>query len=450
MPSNLRAARRYLGSTTFGVATGVGLLSFFLALGEGVRDVIQGEIFPIERLEVVPARGGLTSLELLASGSASGKTIWESEVEAVKAIEGVEAVYPRMRLGFPARAWGGEKVFGQTMWTELVVDGIPADLVHDEAGEDGLFRDWAPEDSGKACNTDGDCLEDEYCSWEIEPRSCAHPVPFLISRYLVELYNGSIVTAHDLPRLPEWVLNKGRGLRVNMEVGRSSLGQAPAGRPRKILIVFAGVSEHAMDIGITVPLAYVRRWNAEFEGTGLSSGYSSLTVLVKDGDMVTPVAGRLASLGLAIESRGAEQVGLMVTLFEATFAAISILVLMISAFNISHAFFLIVRKRRREIGVMRAVGATRADILAMFLAEGALVGLAGSIIGLVLAVLGGMVANHLAAIHLPEFPFKPDDFFCFPLRIVATSLIVGVLSSMVGVLAPAVSASREDPTRSLA
>jgi putative ABC transport system permease protein len=425
------------------------VFAFFLSLGAGVRAVIQGEIFPIERLEVVPARGGLSALGLVAGGAGSGPTIPEATVGEVGRLPGVRAVYPRMRFAFPAKAWGGEKVFGQTMWTEVVADGIPAVLVEDELGADTIFRDWSAEDSGAACATDGDCDASEYCGHAGTARACMHPVPFLVSRYLVETYNGALVAAHGLPELPEWVLRKGRGMRLHMDVGRSSLGNAPHGSPRQVQIAFAGVSEQAMDIGLTVPLAYVKRWNEEFVGPEAASGYSSLSVVVGDRDEVTYVAERLKRLGLAIRSRGEEQVGLMITIFESTFAILAVLILVISAFNITHAFFLIARDRRREIGIMRAVGATRADILGSFVLEGIAIGLAGSVLGLASAYLLSVAGNLLAARYVPDFPFKPDDFFHFSARLVVVSLATGTLSCLVGALPPAVRASPEDPTMSL-
>lgn len=447
---NLRRARRHVGSSLFGVMVGIGVFTFFLALGAGMRDVIQGEVFPIERLEVVPARGGLASLGLLSPAGSGGRVIPEHKARKVEQVHGVQDVYPRMRLDFPARAWGGKKLFGQTMWTELVADGIPAVLVRQELGEDTLFRDWSPEDSHEPCKRDADCPESEYCSWEREgERTCAHPVPFLVSRYLIELYNGTLTSAHDLPRLPDWVLDRGVGLQLNMDVGKSSLGRAPRGRPRQVRIVFAGISEQAIDIGITVPIAYARRWNEEFSGEDASRGYSSLTVVVRDKEKVTPVVERLKQLGLAIQSKGAEQVGLMITLFETTFTAIAILILIISGFNISHAFFLIAMKRRREIGIMRAVGATRRDIMGSMLLEGVILGMLGSILGVLGALACSLVGNYVAARYIPDFPFKPEDFFRFPPLLIVFSVTLGTLSSLVGAIFPAYRASRMDPTRVL-
>ncbi len=62
---------------------------------------------------------------------------------------------------------------------------------------------------------------------------------------------------------------------------------------------------------------------------------------------------------------------------------------------------------------MRAVGATRSDILGSMLTEGALLGAAGSALGLLLAFLLSIAGNLVAARYLPDFPFKPDDFFRF-------------------------------------
>src|SRR5205085_831368 len=72
-----------------------------------------------------------------------------------------------------------------------------------------------------------------------------------------------------------------------------------------------------------------------------------------------------------------------------------------------------VRERTREIGVMRAVGATRVDVATLILAEAAVTGIVGGAFGVALARIGGVAIDYLARKWLPEFPFKPQTFFDF-------------------------------------
>ena len=67
-------------------------------------------------------------------------------------------------------------------------------------------------------------------------------------------------------------------------------------------------------------------------------------------------------------------------------ALLLLVILIISAINIAHTYYMIIADRRREIGVMRAVGANRWDIRILFIGEASVLGLIGGTIGLAIGV----------------------------------------------------------------
>lgn len=81
------------------------------------------------------------------------------------------------------------------------------------------------------------------------------------------------------------------------------------------------------------------------------------------------------------------QVEDMVSAFELNLAALSFIALFVSMFLIFNAVALSVLRRRREIGILRGLGATRGEVLGLFLAEGMVLGSAGSALGLALGTL---------------------------------------------------------------
>ncbi|ABC28130.1 ABC-type antimicrobial peptide transport system, permease component [Hahella chejuensis KCTC 2396] len=98
-----------------------------------------------------------------------------------------------------------------------------------------------------------------------------------------------------------------------------------------------------------------------------------------------------------------------------------------------------VRERTSEIGLLRALGATRAQVLSLFLAEAVTLSTIGGICGLLL--MGGVTA--LAFLFAPEFPIRPHIPFL---------LIALLLSSLIGLIAgvvPALQASRLNPIDAL-
>ena len=72
---DLARARRALAGSAFGIAAGTATLVFFLALGLGVRAVLLGEVFPIDRIELEPPKAkdpGLLGLLLGGDSEPTG------------------------------------------------------------------------------------------------------------------------------------------------------------------------------------------------------------------------------------------------------------------------------------------------------------------------------------------------------------------------------------------
>jgi putative ABC transport system permease protein len=144
--------------------------------------------------------------------------------------------------------------------------------------------------------------------------------------------------------------------------------------------------------------------------------------------------------------------------FEAMLAAYSMMVnissafaLFIGMFIIYNSFAIAVTQRRSEIGILRALGATRRQIRWLFLGESAVTGLIGSLGGLVFGVL---IANGIAASigalitdvygvaqHTDEIAKNP--------KLLALALGIGIMTSLVAAWIPARNAARVDPVQAL-
>jgi putative ABC transport system permease protein len=144
--------------------------------------------------------------------------------------------------------------------------------------------------------------------------------------------------------------------------------------------------------------------------------------------------------------------------FEAMLSAYSMMVTLSSAFAlfigmfiIYNAFAIAVTQRRSEIGILRALGATRTQIRSVFLGESALMGLVGSALGLVFGVviaraiaasIGALLTNfYRTAQRVEEVATNP--------WLLAGALLLGVVSSVVAAAIPARNAARMDPVQAL-
>jgi ABC-type lipoprotein release transport system permease subunit len=456
---SIRRARRQFVLSAFGIAVGIASLAFFSALSAGVRQVVLGRVFRVDRIEVEPAKsGGLDlSFGLLGGGPAP---VSDETVARLGALPGVRSASPRMRLAFPAKAWGGAQIFGSNRYAELLGDGVDPAAVAAEAASFGPepFADLEGQDLERthaACQADADCTTPgEYCAWDVH--RCEKPVPALVSRYMVELYNGAFAASHNMPRLSDFLLSRFKGFTFTVELGTSFVGpRAARGVPRQRRVMLVGVSDRAVPIGLSFPLAYVRRWNAEYAGEAGSGapdgagkaagGYTSVTLDVADRRAITSVAAAARGMGLTVVDSGAEQAGLAITLVTLLFGLVSLAILAVATINIAHTFFRVVVERRREIGVMRSVGASAGDIQRLLLGEAASVGLVGGIVGLSWAWLLAAAIDQASRRLLPEFPFKPETYFRFSPALVAGVVGFAVAACLLGAAWPARRAARMEP-----
>ncbi len=126
-------------------------------------------------------------------------------------------------------------------------------------------------------------------------------------------------------------------------------------------------------------------------------------------------------------------------------SGIAAIALLIGAIGVSNTMFTAVIERRKEIGVMKAVGAHNKDILLLFLIESALLGLIGGVLGILIGIALAYTAAYAANLALGTTLLQAS--FSLPLMLAAVifTFLLGLLAGMI----PAWQASRLPPTEAL-
>ena len=129
---------------------------------------------------------------------------------------------------------------------------------------------------------------------------------------------------------------------------------------------------------------------------------------------------------------------------------ILMLVILVAAFNIVGTLTMVVADKTKEIGILRAMGMTAASIRRIFLAQGIMIGVVGTTLGLVLGL-----ATAVALDTYKLIPLNPEVYFIDHLPVarqpldIAVTVVASLLIAAVATLYPALQASRLLPVEAM-
>jgi len=177
---------------------------------------------------------------------------------------------------------------------------------------------------------------------------------------------------------------------------------------------------------------------------GLPGGVSSIAVTVRDVYAAETVARQIAAAtGVQSDSWITTNAQFFTAVSAQTTAntAIRFFVGLSVAFGIASVLAVVVVQKSREIGILRAMGISRAQILRLFLLQGGLLALAGSLLGSGIGAMGLVLWQRLAknADGTPLFALVMDP------QLFGAALLLATLTGLVAAFAPARSAARLDP-----
>ena len=126
------------------------------------------------------------------------------------------------------------------------------------------------------------------------------------------------------------------------------------------------------------------------------------------------------------------------------------LIILVAAFNIVGTLIMVVIEKTRDIAILKSMGATRRSIMKIFMIEGLVIGLVGTLLGL----LGGyLLCKLLATYQFIELPRDVYYISTLPVKMepldVTLIALAAVVISLVATVYPAWQASRLDPAEAI-
>lgn len=405
---NVSRARLRSILTILGVAIGTALVVLLIALASGAEDNVKRSIFSIGDLRVVsvqPFQPGATGL------TAVPRTITDDAVAKFRQIAHVDGVY---------------RQFDAPLGT--VVEG----------GEDAAIRPQG-----------------------IDPGAPVDREDLIAGRHIAASDRGVAVIPGNIAKLVATTPADAVGKTVTMRIGGAvKIGQtriAGSGTPRDYRVTVIGVfdEKNASQTSVRIPLDDAIAASAENRGLTpdamrTTTGYSGVAVEASGSEYVSDVVTAVQEAGYSAFSlkQVIEQIDQGFGVFRGILAGIGGVALLVAAIGIANTMIMAVLERTREIGIMKAVGASPNDIRLLFLAEAGVVGVLGGVIGLALALAGGRLIEEIIRQMNPRT--SPSGIFLVDLPLalgalglaLAVSLVAGFLPSRRAMRMSALSALR--------
>jgi putative ABC transport system permease protein len=219
---------------------------------------------------------------------------------------------------------------------------------------------------------------------------------------------------------------------------------------RATLIARLAEPSAGLDAVILTDIAQAQEW---LESTGK---LSRIDVRLPATGAGAALAGELAALlppGLTLRSMraGARETLAMTDAFTTNLKAMSLLALLVGTLLIYGAVSFAVLQRRAIIGVLRALGATRREVLTMVLGEAAVLGLAGAVCGLLLGLFIGKGLVGLVSRTINDLYFVVAvNEVSVPPGALLEALGAGLATALLAALLPALEVAASAPTLALA
>ena len=226
---------------------------------------------------------------------------------------------------------------------------------------------------------------------------------------------------------------------------------------KTVNLKIVGILEEArgeQDSALFVNLDEVTAWNEWMMGQRINynrRGYDQLLVRVDSPDKAAEIAEAITNMGYQANTPQSmvEGINSFFVVLQVVFGGIGAISLLVAAIGIANTMAMAILERTREIGLMKAVGATNSDVLRIFLGEAAGIGFIGGLGGVAIGWLGSWLLNTVATTFMPSNPYGTQLATATPPWLPVFALVFATLVGVISGLYPSLRAATLVPVDAL-
>jgi putative ABC transport system permease protein len=179
--------------------------------------------------------------------------------------------------------------------------------------------------------------------------------------------------------------------------------------------------------------------------------YASLSVRAKSPSQVEAIETSIKKMGFNAFSLldASKSLRTFFTVFDSLLGIFGCLALAVATLGIVNTLVMAILERRREIGVLKALGAADSDVQQLFFIEAGVMGFFGGVFGVLFGWLLGRAVTFGTNVYLARQNLNPIELSSVPWWLVVSALVFGILVSLAAGLYPASRAAKLNPVDAL-
>ena len=365
--------------TAVGVVIGTASVVLLISLAIGLQKSATSQLWGISDLkridvypgynDVVETNGGAIISKSVAAGGAANpgiKLLTPTTIDEIQAIPGVDMVIPRQGLS------GGTTLQAGRLQSYPYVQGVDVDDL-------SVFE--YPLQAGTTRLERGTAVLGYWAA--------------------TQFYDPKQRPGQDPPEQPD-LLNQ----QLKLTLTRWTDDGQTVNKTINLKVVgILAEAQAEQDSMMLVNMDDLVSWEGWLRGQRVNfnrDGYNQLVVRASSPDQVIDIADQINNMGYQASTAQSYVQGInsFFVVLQIVFGGIGAISLLVAAIGIANTMTMAILERTREIGLMKAIGATNRNVLSIFLGESAGIGFVGGLGGVALGMIGGYVINIVASTYL--------------------------------------------------